>query len=93
MKGKLYLLIGLVVLFGYGGYQMYKRSAAARTHLRPRGSSMQGHAGFPAPAGPEAQASNTGLDPLHLERLALNNRSSTRAPAEHLLGGIDSAQD
>ena len=76
-KGQLYLLIGLlVVLFGYGGYQMYRTFGGGSSYTPPPPAVPQYKAtpGSPAPAGPEAQKlSNTGLDPtLHLERLALN---------------------
>jgi hypothetical protein len=76
-KGQLYLLIGLlVVLFGYGGYQMYRTFGGGSSYTPPPPATPQYKAapGSPASAGPEAQKlSNTGLDPtLHLERLALN---------------------
>jgi hypothetical protein len=75
-KGQLYLLISLlVVLFGYGGYEMYKTFGGG-SYTPPPAAVPQYKAtpGSTPSAGPEAQKlSNTGLDPtLHLERLALN---------------------
>jgi len=69
------MLIGLlVVLFGYGGYQMYKTFGGGSSYTPPPPAVAQYKPGSAAPAGPEAQKlSNSGLDPtLHLERLALN---------------------
>jgi len=73
-KSKVYLLIGLlVVLFGYGGYQVYKIFGGGSTYTPPPAAVPQYRAGM-GPSGPDAQKlSNNGLDPtLHLERLALN---------------------
>jgi len=73
-KTQLYLLIGLlVVLFGYGGYQVYKIFGGGSSYAPPPPAVPQYRAGT-APAGPDAQKlSNNGLDPtVHLERLALN---------------------
>lgn len=73
-KGQLYLLIGLlVVLFGYGGYQVYKIFGGGSSYTPPPAAVPQYKGGGPA-AGPEAQKlSNNGLDPtLHVDRLALN---------------------
>lgn len=73
-KGQLYLLIGLlVVLFGYGGYQVYKMFGGGASYTPPPPAVPQ-YKGGAASAGPEAQKlSNNGLDPtLHLERLAVN---------------------
>ncbi len=75
-KGKVYLLIGLlVVLFGYGGYQIYKIFGGGSSYTPPPAAVPQYRAGTAPPTeGPDAQKlSNNGLDPtLHLERLALN---------------------
>ena len=66
-KGQLYMLIGLLaVLFGYGGYQMYKTFGGGSSYTPPPPAVPQYRAtpGSTAPAGPEAQKlSNTGLDP------------------------------
>ncbi len=75
-KRQVYLLSGLlVVLFGFGGYEMYRMFGGASSYTAPPPAVAQyrGPSGS-APAGPDAQKlSNTGLDPtLHLERLALN---------------------
>jgi hypothetical protein len=73
-KTKVYLLIGLlVVLFGYGGYQVYKIFGGGSSYTPPPPAVPQYRAGT-APSGPDAQKlSNNGLDPtVHLERLALN---------------------
>jgi len=75
-KRQVYLLGGLlVVLFGFGGYQIYKMFGGGTSYTPPPPAVVQ-YKGAPgsAGAGPDAQRlSNTGLDPtLHLERLALN---------------------
>jgi len=73
-KTQVYMLAGiLVVLFGFGGYEMYKTFFSDASHTPPPPAIPQFKGGAPA-AGPDAQKlSNTGLDPtLHLERLALN---------------------
>ena len=73
-KGQLYLLIGLlVVLFGYGGYQVYKMFGGGASYTPPPPAVPQ-YKGGAASAGPEAQKlSNNSLDPtLHVDRLALN---------------------
>ena len=74
-KRQLYILIGLiVVLFGAGGYELYKMFGGS-SYTPPPPAVPQYRAGAGAPAsGPDAQKlSNNGLDPtLHLERLALN---------------------
>jgi len=75
-KRQVYLLGGLlVVLFGFGGYQVYKMFGGGSSYTPPPPAVVQ-YKGAPgsAAAGPDAQKlSNTGLDPtLHLERLALN---------------------
>src|SRR5579863_3414565 len=77
-KSQVYLLIGLlVVLFGFGGYQIYKMFGGSSSYTSPppavpQYKSAAGSAA--ASAGPDAQKlSNNGLDPtLHVERLALN---------------------
>lgn len=72
-KLQLYSLAGLlVVLFGFGGYEMYKTFGGGTPSTPPPAAIPQFKGA--APAGPDAQKlSNTGLDPtLHLERLALN---------------------
>jgi len=76
-KGQVYMLIGLlVVLFGFGGYQIYKMFGGGSSNTPPPAAVPQykGAAGSGAAAGPDAQKlSNIGLDPtLHVERLALN---------------------
>src|SRR5215469_10474750 len=75
-KRQVYLLGGLlVVLFGFGGYQMYKMFGGGSSYTPPPPAVAQYKNGPASPAaGPDAQKlSNTGLDPtLHLERLALN---------------------
>jgi len=74
-KGQLYLLIGLlVVLFGYGGYQMYKTFGGGSYTPPPPAVAQYKNAAGSTASGPDAQKlSNSGLDPtLHLERLALN---------------------
>lgn len=73
-KGQVYLLIGLlIVLFGFGGYQIYKIFGGGSTYTPPPAAVPQSKGGA-ASAGPEAQKlSNNNLDPtLHVERLALN---------------------
>lgn len=76
-KGQLYLLIGLlVVLFGYGGLQIYKMFGGGASSYTPPPPVVQYKSlpGGTPEAGPDAQKlSNNGIDPtLHLERLALN---------------------
>src|SRR5579871_3335567 len=77
-KSKVYLLAGLlVVLFGFGGYQIYKMlggGAPSRPAPAPAVAQYKSVPGSITSAGPDAQKlSNNGLDPtLHLERLALN---------------------
>jgi hypothetical protein len=75
-KRQVYMLMGLlVVLFGFGGYQIYKMFGGGSSYTPPPSAVVQyqGATGSTA-TGPDAQKlSNTGLDPtLHLERLALN---------------------
>ncbi len=73
-KLQVYSLAGLlVVLFGFGGYEMYKTFGGGTPSAAPVAAIPQFKGAAPA-AGPDAQKlSNTGLDPtLHLERLALN---------------------
>ena len=73
-KRQVYLLAGLlVVLFGFGGYEIYKMFGAGTPSAPPPPAVAQYKGAAPA-AGPDAQKlSNTGLDPtVHLERLALN---------------------
>jgi hypothetical protein len=73
-KLQVYSLAGLlVVLFGFGGYEMYKTFGGGTPSTPPPAAIPQFKGAAPA-AGPDAQKlSNTGLDPtLHLERLALN---------------------
>ena len=73
-KRQVYLLAGLlVVLFGFGGYQIYKMFGGGTSYTPPPPAVPQYKGAAPA-AGPDAQKlSNNGLDPtLHLERLALN---------------------
>lgn len=74
-KSQVFLLMGLlVVLFGYGGYQMYKTFGGG-THYTPPPAAVPQYKGAASPsAGPDAQKlSNDSLDPtLHLERVALN---------------------
>ena len=76
-KRQVYMLIGLlVVLFGFGGYEVYKMFGGGSSYTPPPAAVVQykGAPGSTAAAGPDAQKlSNTGLDPtLHIERLALN---------------------
>lgn len=76
-KRQVYILAGLlVVLFGFGGYQIYKMfgGGAASTPPPPAVPQYKTVPGSTASAGPDAQKlTNNGLDPtLHLERLALN---------------------
>ena len=76
-KRQVYMLIGLlVVLFGFGGYEIYKMFGGGSSYTPPPPAIAQYKSapGSPAASGPDAQKlSNTGLDPtLHLERLALN---------------------
>src|ERR1700739_4304230 len=76
-KRQVYLLTGLlVVLFGFGGYQIYKMFGGGSSYTPPPPAVPQykGTTGSSASSGPDAQKlSNNGLDPtLHLERLALN---------------------
>ena len=76
-KRQIYMLTGLlVVLFGFGGYQIYKMFGGGSSYTPPPPAVPQykGTTGSSASSGPDAQKlSNNGLDPtLHLERLALN---------------------
>lgn len=76
-KTQVYMLIGLlVVLFGFGGYEVYKMFGGGSSYTPPPAAVVQykGATGSTTASGPDAQKlSNTGLDPtLHLERLALN---------------------
>lgn len=76
-KRQVYMLIGLlVVLFGFGGYEVYKMFGGGPSYTPPPAAVVQykGAPGSAPSAGPDAmKLSNTGLDPtLHLERLALN---------------------
>ena len=75
-KRQVYLLIGLlVVLFGFGGYQVYKMMGGGSTYTPPPPAVPQYKgAAAPSTAGPDAQKlSNDSLDPtLHIERLAFN---------------------
>jgi hypothetical protein len=74
-KRQVYVLGSLlVVLFGFGGYQIYRMFGGGTSYTPPPPAVVQ-YKGAPAlAAGPDAQKlSNTGLDPtLHLERLAMN---------------------
>ena len=74
-KTQVYILGGLLVLlFGFGGYQIYKMFGGGSTYTPPAAAVAQYRGGSNAGTGPDAQKlSNAGLDPtLHLERLALN---------------------
>ena len=75
-KRQVYMLAGLlVVLFGFGGYEIYKMFGGGATYTPPPPAIPQYKAGSgPAAAGPDAQKlSNDSLDPtLHIERLAFN---------------------
>jgi len=74
-KRQVYLLAGLlVVLFGFGGYQVYKIFGGGSSYT-PAPAAVPQYKGGGAPsAGPDAQKiSNNNLDPaLHVERLAFN---------------------
>jgi hypothetical protein len=74
-KTQVYILGSLlVVLFGFGGYQIYKMFGGGSTYTPPPAAVAQYKGGSNAGTGPDAQKlSNAGLDPtLHLERLAQN---------------------
>ena len=76
-KRQMYVLIGLiVVLFGAGGYELYKTFGGGSSYTPPPPTIPQykNASGSSASTGPDAQKlSNNGLDPtLHLERLAMN---------------------
>jgi hypothetical protein len=75
-KRQVYVLAGLlVILFGFGGYQIYKMLGGGSHHTPPPPAVAQFKGGAASlSAGPDAQKlSNDSLDPtLHLERVALN---------------------
>lgn len=74
-KTQVYILGSLlVVLFGFGGYQIYKMFGGGSTYTPPPAAVAQYRGASNPAAGPDAQKlSNAGLDPtLHLEKLALN---------------------
>lgn len=74
-KRQVYLLAGLlVVLFGFGGYEIYKMFGGGSTYTPPPPAVPQYKGAAPSAAGPDAQKlSNDSLDPtLHIERLAFN---------------------
>ena len=75
-KRQVYILGGLlVVLFGFGGYQIFKMFGGGTSYTPPPPAVAQYKGGAaPSTAGPDAQKlSNDSLDPtLHIERLAFN---------------------
>src|SRR5579871_6550414 len=74
-KRQVYLLAGLlVVLFGFGGYEIYKMFGGGATYTPPPPAVAQYKGAAASGAGPDAQKlSNDNLDPtLHIERLAFN---------------------
>ena len=86
-KGQLYLLIGLlVVLFGYGGYQMYKTFGGGSSYTPPPPAVAQYKATPPVPPRRRDRKPRSSPTPASIPRCISSawrsmNRSSTRAPA------------